>query len=179
MGWGTRLVWTHTNLTKTHNQKWARRGNLTSTHLQSNPQKVRQTGCQSNAKDRRLSLLEQRCLHFDILLNIVVSGSVFNRWRWWPGEQWRAGWAWPQWGQPSGGLAWPGKQLIRFRKTVNAESEKIKMRTRSCDIDERATSVRAVARVSCLAWVRAVIKSSLDAVWIFSSPLLVIYFQLF
>ena len=43
-----------------------------STHLQSNPQKVRQTGCQSNAKDRRLSLLEQRCLHYDILLNIVM-----------------------------------------------------------------------------------------------------------
>ena len=47
-------------------------GNLTSTHLQSDPQKVRQTGCQGNAKDRRLSLLEQRCLHYDILLNIVV-----------------------------------------------------------------------------------------------------------
>ena len=67
-----RGVSTPTNLTKTHNQKWARQGNLTSTHLQSDPQKVRQTGCQGNAKDRRLSLLEQRFLHYDILLNIVV-----------------------------------------------------------------------------------------------------------
>ena len=71
-----RGVWTHTNLTKTHNQKWARQGNLTSTHLQSNPQKVRQTGCQGNAEDRCFSLLEQRCLHYDILLNIVVSVAV-------------------------------------------------------------------------------------------------------
>ena len=54
--------------------------------------------------------------------------------------------------------------MIRFRKPVNTESKKIKMKTRSYDIDEWATSVRAVARVSCLAWVRAVIKSSLDAV---------------
>ena len=54
--------------------------------------------------------------------------------------------------------------MIRFRKPVNTESKKIKMKTRSYDGDEWATSVRAVARVSCLAWVRAVIKSSLDAV---------------
>ena len=54
--------------------------------------------------------------------------------------------------------------MIRFRKTVNTESEKINLKTRSYDRYEWATSVRAVARVSCLAWVRAVIKSSLDAV---------------
>ena len=57
--------------------------------------------------------------------------------------------------------------MIRFRKTVNTESGKIKMKkmkTRSYGGDEWTTSVRAVARVSCLAWVRAVIKSSLDAV---------------
>ena len=55
--------------------------------------------------------------------------------------------------------------MIRFRKTVNTESGKIKMKkmkTRSYGGDEWTTSVRAVARVSCLAWVRAVIKSSLD-----------------
>ena len=52
------------------------RGVWTHTHLQSNPQKVRQTGCQGNAEDRCFSLLEQRCLHYDILLNIVVSVAV-------------------------------------------------------------------------------------------------------
>ena len=59
-----------------------------------------------------------------------------------PGEQWPADWAWPGSGPPSGAQAWPGEG--------------------GRGAGGRPTSVRATARLSWRALVRAVTSSSLE-----------------